>query len=127
MKRFKHLPVISKHTKECLLQEKFDTELHSQSSFRTNSPKGNMYIYNKNNFSNKRYSFIPQINGDLITPATSDPDLKSSKHSTHNISKALELFDKSSIVDFAINEVLAELGNESEIHNGSIAYCYFHQ
>ena len=86
-----------------------------------------MYIFNKNNFSNKRYSFIQQINSDLITPAKSDSDLKSSKHSTHNISKALELFDKSSIVDFAINEVLAELGNESEIHNGSMGYCYFHQ
>ena len=61
-----------------------------------------------------------QINSDLTTPATSDPDLKSSIHSTHSNSKTLELFDKSSVVDFTIDEILIELGNENEIHNDSI-------
>ena len=77
-------------------------------------------LYNQNNFSNKRDSFIPQINSNLTTPGTSDPDLKSSVISTHNNSKTLELFNKSSVVDFTIDEILTELGNESEIHNGSI-------
>ena len=77
-------------------------------------------LYNQNNFSNKRNSFISQINSNLTTPATSDPDLKSSVISTHNNSKTLELFKKSSVVDFTIDEILTELGNESEIHNGSI-------
>ena len=106
-------------SKECLLQENFDTQVQSQLSFQTNSPKGNM-LYNQNNFSNKRDSFIPQINSNLTTPATSDPDLKSSVISTHNNSRTLELLNKSSVVDFAIDEILTELGNESEIHNGSI-------
>ena len=39
-------------------------------------------LYNQNNFSHKRNSFFPQINSDLATPATSDPDLKSSIHFT---------------------------------------------
>ena len=77
-------------------------------------------LYNQNNFSNKRNSFIPQINSNLTTPATSDPDLKSSIHSTHNNSKTLELFNKSSVVDFTIDEILTELGNDSKIRNGSI-------
>ena len=77
-------------------------------------------LCNQNNFSNKRNSFIPQINSDLATPATSDPDLKSSIHSTHNNSKTLELFNKSSVVDFTIDEILTELWSESEINNGSI-------
>ena len=77
-------------------------------------------LYNQNNFSNERNSFIRQITSNLATPATSDPDLKSSIHSTHNNSKTLELFNKSSVVDFTIDEILTELGNESEIHNGSI-------
>ena len=77
-------------------------------------------LYNQNNFSNERNSFIRQITSNLATPATSDPDLKSSIHSTHNNSKTLELFNKSSVVDFTIDEILNELGNESEIHNGSI-------
>ena len=47
------------------------------------------------------------------TPATSDPDLKSSI-------QTLELFNKSSVVNFTVDEILSELGNESEIHNGSI-------
>ena len=67
------------NSKECLLQENFDTKVQSQFSFQTNSPKGNM-SYNQNKFSNKRESFIPQINSNLTTPATSDPDLKSSKY-----------------------------------------------
>ena len=73
-------------------------------------------LYNQN----KRNSFIPQIITNLTTPATSDPDLKSSLHSTHNNSKILELFNKSSVVDFTIDEILTGLGNESEKHNGSI-------
>ena len=77
-------------------------------------------LCNQNNSSNKRDYFIPQINSNLTTPATSDPDLKSSVISTHNNSKTLELFNKSSVVDFTIDEILTELGNESEIHNGSI-------
>ena len=51
---------------------------------------------------------------------TSDPDLKLSIHSTHNNSKTLELFNKSSVVDFTIDEILTEIGNESEIHNDTI-------
>ena len=77
-------------------------------------------LYNQNNFSNKGDYFIPQINSNLTTPATSDPDLKSSVISIHNNSKSLELFNKSSVVDFTIDEILTELGNESGIHNGSI-------
>ena len=77
-------------------------------------------LYNQNNFSNKRNSFIPQINSNLTTAATSDPDLISSVISTHNNNKTLELFNKSSVVDFTIDEILTELENESEIHNGSI-------
>ena len=46
--------------KECLLQENLDTQVQSQFSFETNSPKGNM-LYNQNNFSNERNSFIQQI------------------------------------------------------------------
>ena len=65
------------NTKECLLQENFDTQVQLQFSFQTNYSKGNM-LYNQNNFSNKRNSFIPQINSNLTTPATSDLDLKSS-------------------------------------------------
>ena len=101
------------NTKECLLQENRDAQVQSQFSFQTNSRKGN-------NFSNKRNSFIRKINSTLTTPATSDPDLKSSIHSSHNNSKTLELFDKSSVVDFTIDENLTGLGNEIEIHNGSI-------
>ena len=56
----------------------------------------------------------------MRTPATSDPDLKSSTHSAHNKSKTLEPFNKSSVVDFTIDEILNELGNKSEIHIGSI-------
>ena len=108
-----------RYAKECLLQENFDTQVQSQFSFQTNSPDGNM-LKNQNNFSNKRNSFIPQIKNEIATPVTFDPDLKSSIHSTHNNSKTLELFNKSSIVDFTIDEILTELGNDSEIHNGSI-------
>ena len=107
------------NTKECLLQKNLDTQVQSQFSFQTNSPKGNM-LYNQNNFSNKRNSFIPQINSNLATPGTSDPALKSSIKSTHNNTKTLELFNKSSVVHFTIDEILTELGNDSEIHNGSI-------
>ena len=106
-------------TKECLLQENLDTKVQSQFYFQTNSPKGNL-LYNQNNFSNERISCIPKITSNLTTPATSDPDLKSSTHSAQNNSKTLELFNKSSAVDFTIDEILNELGNESEIHNGSI-------
>ena len=107
------------NTKECLLQENLDTQVQSQFSFQTNSPKGNM-SYNQTKFSNESNSFIPQITSNLTTPATSDPDLKSSTHSAHNNSKTLELFNKSSVVDFTIDEILTELGNDSKIHNGSI-------
>ena len=104
-----------------LLNAKIQTssQVQSQFSFQSNSPKGNM-LNNQNNFSNKRDSFIPQISSNLTTPTISDPDLKSSVISTHNNSKTLELFNKSSVVDFTIDEILTELGNESEIHNGSI-------
>ena len=60
------------------------------------------------------------INSDLATPVISDTDLKSSIHSSHNNSKILELFNNSSVVDFTIDDILTELGNESKIHNGSI-------
>ena len=63
------------NAKECFLQENFEKQVQSQFSFPTNSSKGNM-LYNQNNFSNKRNSFIPQINSSLTTPATYDPDLK---------------------------------------------------
>ena len=107
------------NTKKCLLQENFDTKVQSQFSFQTNSAKGNT-LYNQNNFSNKKNSFNPQINRDLATPATFDPGLKSSIHSTHNNSKTLELFSKSSAVEFMSDETLTKLGNEREIHNASI-------
>ena len=103
------------YTEECLLEENFDTEVQSQFSFQINSPKGNM-LYNQNIFSNKMNSFIQQINSDLTTPATSDPDLKLSIHSTHNNSKTLKLLNKNTVVDFTIDEILTELGNGSEIH-----------
>ena len=106
------------YTEEFLLQVNFDTQVQSQSNFQTNSPKGNT-LYNQNNFSNKENSLILQINSDL-TPTISDPDLKSSIHSTHNNSKILELFNKSSVVNLAIDEILNELENQSEIHNCSI-------
>ena len=55
----------------------------------------------------------------MATPATPDPELKSSVHSSHNNSKT-ELFNKSSVIDFTIDEIWTELENESEIHNGSM-------
>ena len=94
------------------------TQEQSQFSFKTNSPKFNM-LHSQNNFSNKKNSLIPQIKSDLATPVTSNPDLKSSMHSIHNNSETLELFGKSSVVDFTIDEILTELGNDSEVHNGS--------
>ena len=45
---------------------------------------------------------------------------KSSLHSSHNNSKTLELLNESAVVDFTIDEILTELGNESEIHKGGI-------
>ena len=63
----------------------------------------------------------PTLN--CLPGVTSDPDLKSSIHSTHNNSKTLELFNKSSAVDFTIDELLIELGNESELLG---VYCCFH-
>ena len=104
-------------TKGCSLQENFDTQVHT--SFRTNSHQCSM-LYNQNNFPNKSIFFIPQINSDLATPMTSDPNLKSFIHSSHNNTKALELFNKISVVGFTIDEILTELGNESEIHKGRI-------
>ena len=47
-------------------------------------------------------------------------DLKPSIHSVHNNRKTLELFNKSSVVDFTIDEILTELGNDTEILNGNI-------
>ena len=58
---------------------------------------------------------INNKNSSLATPTTSDPGLKSSIHSNHNNRKTLELFNKSSVVDFTIDEILTEPGNESEI------------
>ena len=69
MQRLKSFLIISKQVRMN------DTQVQSQFSFQTNSPKGKT-LYNQNNFSNKRNSFIPQINSDLANPATSDPDLK---------------------------------------------------
>ena len=74
------------NTKECLLQENLDTQVQSLFSFETNSPKVNM-LYNQNNFSNERNSFIPQITSNLTTPAITDPDLKSSIHLPITIAK----------------------------------------
>ena len=82
---------------------------------QTNSPKGNI-------FSNKRNSFIPKINSNLATLVTSYPDLKSSMQSTHNNSKTLEVLSKSSVVDFTIDEILTELENDSEKHNGTMLF-----
>lgn len=49
---------------------------------------------------------------------------KSSLHSSHNNSKTLELLNESAVVDFTIDEILTELGNESEIYNGStLLFC----
>ena len=62
-----------------LVIRKFDTQIKSQFSFQTNSAEGKT-LYNQNNFTNKRNSFIPRINSDLATPETSDPDLKPSIH-----------------------------------------------
>ena len=87
------------------MQEDFDTQVQSQFGFQTNSPKGNM-LYNQDNLSNKKNSFIPQISSDLATPATSNLDLKSSIHSTHNNSKTLKLFNKSSVVNLSIDGIL---------------------
>ena len=81
------------NTNKCSLQENLDTGVQSQINFQTNSPEGNISC-NQNYFSNKRNSFIPQINSNLATPATSDPGKKPSIHSTHNNSKTLELFNK---------------------------------
>ena len=75
-------------TKECLLQKNLDTQVQSHFYFQTNSPMGNL-LYNQNNFSNERISCIPQITSNLPIPATSDPDLKSSTHSAHNINIVL--------------------------------------
>lgn len=76
-------------------------------------------LQNQNNFSNKSNSFISQMNSGLATPATSDLELKSSIHSSH-YRKILELFIKSSVLDFAIDQILPELGNKNEIHNDNI-------
>ena len=43
-------------------------------------------------------------------------------HSTHNISKALEIFNKGSVVDFTIDEILTELSNKSEMHTVASVY-----
>ena len=67
------------YTKECLLQENIDIHVQSQSSFLTNSPKGNI-LYNQSNFANKRNSFFLQINSDITTLATFDHDLNLSLH-----------------------------------------------
>ena len=80
-------------------------------------------LHNQNNLSNERNSLNPQINSDLATPATSNADLKLSIHSPHNIIKTLELFNKNSIVDFMIDEILTELGNNNKVHNGSSCFC----
>ena len=107
------------YTKEACYKKTLIHKYNHSLVLQTNFPKGNM-LYNRNNFSNKRNSFVPQINSDLATPATSDPDLKSSMHSNHNNSKTLELFNKSSVADFTIDEILTGVGKESEIHNASI-------
>ena len=116
--KFKPLPIILKHILKSACYKKTLIHKYTLSNFQTNSPKGNM-SYNQNKFPNKSNSFIPQINSGLATPATSDPDLKSSIHSSHNNSET-ELSNKSSVVDFTIDEILTKLGSDREIHNGSI-------
>ena len=101
-----------------MLQENFDTLVQSLSSSHANSPVANI-LHSQNNFSNKNNSFIPQINSDLATPAAFDPDLNSFMHFSHNNNKT-ELLNKSSLVDFTIDEIFNELGNESERHNCSM-------
>ena len=56
----------------------------------------------------------------IATPATFDSNLKPSIYSSNNNTKTLELFNKSSLVDFTTDEILTELGNEIEILDGSI-------
>lgn len=79
---------------------------------------------NQNNISNKGSSFIPHINNDLPTLPTYDPCLKSSMQSSHNNSKILELFDKSSVVDFTIDEILIDLGNEQDNNPSILLFCH---
>ena len=85
---------------------------YNHSQVQTNSPRGNM-LKNQNNFSSKSNSFIPQIDNDLATPTTYDPDLKTSIQPSHNNTEKLKLFNKSSAVDFTIDEIFIELGNDS--------------
>ena len=80
--KFKPLLIILKHIRKNACYKK--TLIHKYNhnlAFKLILPKIIM-LYNQNSFSNKTNSFIPQINSDLITPAKSDPDLKSSIHST---------------------------------------------
>ena len=122
MLKFKRLPIILNQIRKNSCCKK-TSQVQSEFCFQTNSPRRNL-LYNQNNFSNERISFIPQITSNLTTPATSDPDLKSSIHSTHSNSETLELFNKSSVVDFSIDEILTELGNESEISIVNKPTCF---
>ena len=84
--------------------------IQSLFSFQANSPKGNM-LKNQNNVSNESNFLIPQITGDLATPVTSDLNLKLSTHSSHNNSRVLELYKKSSAVDLRSDKILTKQGN----------------
>ena len=68
-------------------------------------------LKNQNNASNESNFFISQITGDLATPVTSDLDLKLSIQSSHNNSKVLEVYKKSSAVDLRSDKILTKLGN----------------
>ena len=103
MQRLKPFPTILKYIQRNACYKK--TLIHKYNhnlAFKLILPK----VYNQNNLSNKKNSFIPQISSDLATPATSNLDLKSSIHSTHNNSKTLKLFSKSSVVNLSIDGIL---------------------
>ena len=119
MQRFQALLIFLKHIRKSACHN--ETLIHEYNRYLPFKLILKVHILkNQNNFLNKSNFFIPQIKNYLATPATSDPDLKSFIHSSHKNSKTLELFDKSSVVDFTIYKILTELGNVSEIHNGSI-------
>ena len=58
------------------------------------------------------YSFIPQISNNLETPII----IKNSKKQSIN-SKTLDLFNKTSIKDISINEIINELENDDTVNN----------
>ena len=77
------------YTENCFLQENSNAEIDSLPNFQISSPKANI-LKNLNNFSNKNNSFFLKIINDV----------GSSIYSSHNNSKTLESFNKSSVADF---------------------------